>query len=105
LQAAGHDVVWIRDVSPGALDEDILSRSRQSNRLLITFDRDFGGLIFAARLPPPPAVLYVRLPSKMRWTEVAERIVHALNSRPRWDGLFAVLQEDGLRVVPFPRGM
>ena len=46
LRAGGHDVAWVLEDSPGALDEDVLSCANAQQRLLITFDKDFGALVF-----------------------------------------------------------
>jgi predicted nuclease of predicted toxin-antitoxin system len=46
LRQSGHDVLWIREVAPGSSDPDVLSRALAEERLLITFDKDFGELAF-----------------------------------------------------------
>lgn len=51
LQQDGHDVVWVRRDAPGSRDEDVLERARTENRILITFDKDFGELAFRSQLP------------------------------------------------------
>jgi hypothetical protein len=51
LIARGHDVVWIRLVTPGASDQDVLARAQADGRVLITFDKDFGELAFRHGLP------------------------------------------------------
>jgi len=50
---AGHDLVWIRDLLPGASDEDVLGESFAQQRILVNFDKDFGNLSSgqARRLP------------------------------------------------------
>ena len=50
LREKGHDVVWIRTDTPGSNDEDILTRAVAEERILITFDKDFGELAFHAHL-------------------------------------------------------
>jgi predicted nuclease of predicted toxin-antitoxin system len=47
LRAAGHDVIWIAETSPGSPDEEVIEQATQSGRVLITEDRDFGELVFA----------------------------------------------------------
>lgn len=42
LRDAGHDVVWIREAVPGISDEDVLKRAEAEERILLTFDKDFG---------------------------------------------------------------
>lgn len=39
-------IVWIRTDSPGISDPDMLSHVQAENRILLTFDKDFGELAF-----------------------------------------------------------
>ena len=41
LREAGHDVSWIRDIAPGAPDEEVWDHAVKENRILLTFDKDF----------------------------------------------------------------
>ena len=60
LRSAGHDVSAVIRDTPGAADDDIMSRAAQQGRIVLTFDRDFGELIFRPKLPVPPGVVYFR---------------------------------------------
>jgi predicted nuclease of predicted toxin-antitoxin system len=42
LEAAGHDIVWVRTMAPGSKDEDILALAVREERIILTFDKDFG---------------------------------------------------------------
>jgi predicted nuclease of predicted toxin-antitoxin system len=44
LQAAGHDIVWVRTAAPGSEDPDVMAWAAREERILLTFDKDFGGL-------------------------------------------------------------
>lgn len=44
LRQAGHDVLWIREIAPGSTNPAVLACAHAENRLLLTFDKDFGGL-------------------------------------------------------------
>ena len=47
LRAQGHDVVTASDLGQSrATDEALLSMAHQQERLFVTRDRDFGGLVF-----------------------------------------------------------
>ena len=46
LRSHRHDVVWIREDSPGISDHNALSRATAEGRILMTFDKDFGELVF-----------------------------------------------------------
>ena len=50
LRADGHDVIFIAEDEPGIDDGDVLNRSLQSDRLLLTADKDFGEMVFRQRL-------------------------------------------------------
>ena len=52
LEAAGHDVVWVRTAAPGASDRQVLAWAEREERILLTFDKDFGELARVAGLPP-----------------------------------------------------
>lgn len=45
-RAAGFDVTWMVELQPGAGDEIVLALAQQEQRVLITFDKDFGELVF-----------------------------------------------------------
>lgn len=48
---AGYDVVWSGDWNEDPGDEVILATAYQSNRVLVTLDRDFGELAIIRRIP------------------------------------------------------
>lgn len=51
LEAAGHDVVWLRVAAPGTSDSDVLAWAIREQRILLTFDKDFGELARRSKLP------------------------------------------------------
>lgn len=53
LREAGHDVLSIAEVAPGATDQQVLERALNEKRVLITEDRDFGELVYARGLSSP----------------------------------------------------
>lgn len=101
LRARGHDVVWIRTDAPGSSDVAILERAQRENRILITFDKDFGELAFRSRLPAQNGIILFRIsaPSSMHVARVA---VAALESRTDWAGHFAVIEDRRIRMIPLP---
>jgi len=60
LREAGHDVASITENSPGISDEAVMQRARADDRIIVTFDSDYGELVFRRRLPTPGGVLYLR---------------------------------------------
>ncbi len=60
LRSVGIDVVAIVEETPGATDAQVLQRAEQEQRIILTFDRDYGELIFRHRLGRPVGVVYFR---------------------------------------------
>jgi predicted nuclease of predicted toxin-antitoxin system len=62
LEAAGHDVVWVRSVAPGASDADVPAWAAREERTIVTFDKDFGELARGSALPIACGVILLRMP-------------------------------------------
>jgi len=60
LRNAGHNVASVIEETPGAKDLDILKRARRENRIVLTFDRDYGELIYRHRSFIPGGIVYFR---------------------------------------------
>jgi len=60
LREAGHRVVSIIQEAPGSKDEDILKRAHTESLIILTFDRDYGELIYRHQALPPAGVVYFR---------------------------------------------
>ena len=61
LQAAAHDVVWVRTAALGAVDSDVLAWAAREERILFTFDKCFGELARATALPIACGVVLLRI--------------------------------------------
>ncbi len=61
LRAAGHDVFSATEATPGAADSDHLRRAIAEDRLVLTFDRDFGELAVRGPQRPEAGVLLLRI--------------------------------------------
>ncbi|HUE24225.1 MAG TPA: DUF5615 family PIN-like protein [Bryobacteraceae bacterium] len=60
LRLDGHRVAYVAEMSPGIMDETVLTESRVSESVLITADKDFGELVFRQR-QASTGVLLMRL--------------------------------------------
>jgi predicted nuclease of predicted toxin-antitoxin system len=60
LRLLGHEVLYVAEMDSGIDDDTVLERSRHSNAILLTSDKDFGELVFRQRLLHSGVVL-VRL--------------------------------------------
>jgi predicted nuclease of predicted toxin-antitoxin system len=60
LRAAGLDVQAVGERMPRASDAEVLHHAASEGRCVLTFDRDYGELVFARAVAPPPAIVYLR---------------------------------------------
>lgn len=97
LRQNGHDVAWIRVDSPGISDPEVLSRAQAENRILLTFDKDFGELAFRSKLPARSGIILFRIKAPSS-AAVAEKVVRAIALRDDWQGHFSVVEDDKVRM-------
>lgn len=60
LRENGFSVKSIQEDSPGISDDEIIKIALNSNLIILTFDRDYGELIFRYSKDNPPAVIFFR---------------------------------------------
>jgi predicted nuclease of predicted toxin-antitoxin system len=102
IRGSGVDVVWMAETSPGASDSTVLDRARSEDRLLLTFDRDFGELIYRQGQAPPPGVIYFRFVPIT--PEESSSVLNMLLNHPdiRLEGRFTTVTRDQVRQRPLP---
>jgi len=101
VRKVGHDVAWIRTDSPGSKDADILKRAVSEQRILLTFDKDFGERAFQLGLPASCGIVLFRLQASSS-AALAVLVVAGLQSRTDWAGQFSVVEPGRIRMRPLP---
>ncbi|MCL4506012.1 MAG: DUF5615 family PIN-like protein [Chloroflexi bacterium] len=101
LRGRGHDVVWVRTDAPGSADTSVLQLAQEQQRIVITFDKDFGELAFRSRLPAACGIVLFRI-SASSPAHVANVAIAVLESRSDWAGHLAVTEDRRIRIVPLP---
>ncbi len=101
LRAAGHDVAWVRETSPGIRDEAVLASALAEKRVLLTFDKDFGELVYRVGRPASCGVVFFRIPLEQP-AVLASGIVQAIGSRDDWEGNFSVIEPGQIRMRALP---
>lgn len=94
LRRAGHDVLMIAAVAPATDDLGVLALARSSARWLLTFDADFGELIYKRGAAPPPAVLYFRVHPVVATDVLALALAALIDANA---GHFCVIAREGTR--------
>jgi len=102
LRAAGYDVLAVAERSPGAHDEDVIRLATSERRILLTEDKDFGQLVFAAG-KETCGVIFIRYPASLR-SELPQRVLDAVKRESaRMQTAFVVLQPKRMRISRLPK--
>ncbi len=99
--AAGYDLLAVAGTRPGLSDRAVLALARGEQRCLLTFDSDFGDLVFSQGVLPPPAILYFRI-QPIVIADVLAAALRALREVP--DGFLAVITLNEIRLRPLTAG-
>ena len=104
LRADGFDVLAVGEKHRAVSDRAVLAMARESRRWLITFDRDYGELIFKYGEAPPVGLLFLRqrprrAPAFAAWIRAA---LEPDEQRDRLRGHLSVLDGRSIRLRRFP---
>jgi predicted nuclease of predicted toxin-antitoxin system len=99
LRQHGHDVVWIREGSPGMPDAEVLALAIRERRVCLTFDKDFGQLAANTSFSSDSGIVLLRLPAPSSKDRVQSMVAIA-NSRADWGGHFSVVEPGRIRMRP-----
>jgi predicted nuclease of predicted toxin-antitoxin system len=101
LREAGFDVVAVVEQSPGATDDRVIALAVKEQRVLLTEDKDFGRLVFAANRESAGVIL-LRFPASARASLGARVVGTVLREHDRLGGAFVVLQPHRTRMTRLP---
>jgi predicted nuclease of predicted toxin-antitoxin system len=97
LRAAGHDVEWVRETSPGMTDASVLAWASREERVVLTFDKDFGELAWRSALPAKCGVVLFRLPMPGA-RDAGAVLARLVAQRDDWTGHFTVVEPGRFRM-------
>ncbi|HEX5760002.1 MAG TPA: DUF5615 family PIN-like protein [Thermoanaerobaculia bacterium] len=103
LRAQGLDVSSVSEDSPGAGDIAVLAQAARERRVVLTFDRHFGLLIYRTGSEVPVGLVFLRfVPTSPE--EPAAKILELLNDpRLQLAEQFTVIDPPRIRQRPLPQ--
>ncbi len=101
LRSAGHDVLAVAESAAGAADKKVIALAHSQRRILITEDKDFGQLVFAAAASTS-GVIYVRYPMRYRSTLGVDLLRLVEERGEALTGAFAVVEPGRTRIGRTP---
>jgi len=106
LRGAHFDVTSITEDTPGSTDHEVLTRAQKEGRIVLTFDRDYGELLYRKEFSSPIGIVYFRFHPSYP-VEPGEMLLHLLKT----EGVelmerFTVLERGGMRQrsIPIKKG-
>jgi predicted nuclease of predicted toxin-antitoxin system len=97
LRANGHDVLAVSEFQQRSVDKELVELAMAENRILLTEDKDFGWLVFAARMDSPGVIL-IRFPASAR-RSLAEAVLKLVSEyASQLVGAFVVLRPGVARI-------
>lgn len=102
LRKAGWDVVSVTEDTPGLEDTEVLTRAADQQRVIVTFDRDYGELIYRLRMRSPAGVIYLRFRPQTP-EEPAAIMLNLLQAEDlQFERWFTVVERNQIRQRPLP---
>ena len=81
LEAAGYEILLVKDVCPGCKDDEVLRLASEQGYILLTRDKGFGELIIRLQKKVPGIIRYNLF--GMPFDRQAKYIVSALKNAPK----------------------
>ena len=94
LKNCGYDLLWIKEYRRGMTDEEIVRLSMSENRIILTFDKDFGELVYRLKMNTPGVIL-ARIANNQICKEKTLALLKRHSDKLR--GYFTVLTENRIR--------
>ncbi|CAN5856045.1 hypothetical protein BH24BAC1_BH24BAC1_27040 [soil metagenome] len=95
LRENGFTVISISE-DKGISDEEVLKKAVEEKLVILTFDRDYGELIFRFQKEKPPAVVYFRVKGKTP-RDAADKLISFIHEGLAVENYFTVVEETGIR--------
>jgi len=80
LRKAGYDVICIGENFSGISDKEVMDKAMLEERLILTFDRDYGEMIFKHGYKPLKRVVYFRFSDVPSGEKLFEMVLNLLNN-------------------------
>jgi predicted nuclease of predicted toxin-antitoxin system len=98
LKRQGVDIVSVTKFASGLSDAEVLDLANTKNGIVVTFDKDFGQLIFKERRKTKGLMLLKFAPKSPQ--QIAKRIQQVLTAKIRMENCVITVKEDNIRVTP-----
>lgn len=97
LRSAGYEITSIAEKHPGISDQEVVQMARRDNLVILTFDKDYGEIIFKEAQAGPPSVVIF----KFKGSDPQFAGTHLVNLLEKkslsFEKTFTVVEEENIR--------
>ena len=93
----GYKVFSVSEMLSGISDLEVISFASKRNQIILTFDKDYGEIIFRTKIEQPISVIFFRF--KGKGPEEAGIVLIDLieNKKMKFENSFTVIEKDSIR--------
>lgn len=92
------DILSVSNTNPGIVDEEVLTVANKEKRVLITFDNDFGELIFKQKRKSSGVIILQIIPQTPDY--ILSILKRVLAKDINFSRSFSIVEIDRVRVIP-----
>lgn len=101
FKQSGFDILYVGNDFTGYLDSEVMELANKESRTILTFDRDYGELIFKQAYRPTSGVIYLRWES-FQPIEPAEFLIKLFESNKlTFKNMLTVISKNHIRQRKF----
>jgi len=102
LREKGFDVKSISEASPGISDIKVLQIAQEEQRTILTFDKDYGYLIYKKDITFTSGLIYFKI-TPVKPELVGELVIKFISMGIVFKGYFTVVHTESIRQKPLSR--
>lgn len=97
LRLNGYNILSVSELYPGISDGEVIDKAVADNSIILTFDKDYGEILFKHERKNPPAVIFFRY--KGENPESAGQLLFDIIENRKLDieNKFTVIEKEGIR--------
>ena len=97
LREDGVDIISVYDVGRGITDSEVAELANREGRILVTFDKDFGTILFVEGLKLPGLILLRFPPRNVEY--IYKNLKAVLSKEMDFQGKIVSVHEDKIRIA------
>jgi len=94
----GIDIISVTEFAYGLSDRKILELGKTKERIIVTFDKDFGQIIFKEKIKTKGVILLRFIPKSPQ--QISKRIQQLLSAKIKIENCLVVVKKDRIKVTP-----